>query len=92
MQLISGIAGVVAVTALATSVLVPPAQAAPGDAVLSHAPTADVAERERMAAYRPLWAAFWLGMLVPGTGSGHRNPQGTTGAQAAHFMALVADL
>ena len=76
MQLISGIAGVVAVTALATSALIPPAQAAPGEAVLSHAPTADVAERERMAAYRPLWAAFWLGMPVPGTGSWHRTRWG----------------
>ena len=92
MQLISGIAGVVAVTALATSALIPPAQAAPGEAVLSHAPTADVAERERMAAYRPLWAAFWLGMPVPGTGRWHGNPLGTTEARAAHFMALVADL
>ena len=63
-------------TALATSALIPPAQAAPGEAVLSHAPTADVAERERMAAYRPLWAAFWLGMPVPGTGSWHRTRWG----------------
>jgi hypothetical protein len=52
----------------------------------------DAAERERMGAYRPLWAAFGLALLMPGTGSWHRNPSGTTEAQAAHFMALVADL
>lgn len=29
-------------------------------------------ERERMRAYRPLWAAFWLAMLLPGSGdNGH---------------------
>ena len=45
--------------------------------------------RERMAAYRPLWAAFWLAMLLPGNGSWRRNPPGTTEDQAVHFMALV---
>ena len=47
-------------------------------------------DRARMAAYRPLWAVFWLAMLLPGGRSWHRNPRGTTEWQAAHFMALVA--
>lgn len=50
----------------------------------------DAEAKERMAAYRPLWAAFWLAMLLPGNGSWRRNPRGTTEDQAAHFMALVA--
>jgi hypothetical protein len=45
--------------------------------------------RARMAAYRPLFGAFWLAMLLPGNGSWRRNPPGTTEAQAEHFMALV---
>ena len=45
--------------------------------------------RERMTSYRPLWAAFWLAMLLPGNGGWHRNPPGTTEAQAEHFMALA---
>ena len=49
----------------------------------------DAEARERMAAYRPFWAAFWLAMLTPGSGSWHRNPPGTTEDQAAHFMALA---
>ena len=49
----------------------------------------DAEARERMAAYRPLWAAFWLWMLLPGNPSWRRNPRGTTEDQAAHFMALV---
>ncbi len=46
-------------------------------------------DRERVEAYRPLWAAFWLAMLLPGNRSWRRNPPGTTEAHAAHFMALV---
>ncbi|WP_457186737.1 aminoglycoside phosphotransferase family protein [Nocardioides sp. P5_E3] len=49
----------------------------------------DAGDRARMAAYRPLFAAFWLAMLLPGNGSWRRNPRGTTEAQAAHFMALA---
>ncbi len=49
----------------------------------------DAEDRERMSAYRPLWAVFWLAMLLPGNGGWHRNPPGTTEAQAEHFMALV---
>jgi aminoglycoside phosphotransferase (APT) family kinase protein len=49
----------------------------------------DAEDRERMAGYRPLWAAFWLAMLLPGNGGWRRNPPGTTEAQAAHFMALA---
>jgi aminoglycoside phosphotransferase len=47
-------------------------------------------DRDRMAAYRLLWAAFWLAMLLPGNGAWRRNPRGTTEAHAEHFMALVA--
>jgi aminoglycoside phosphotransferase (APT) family kinase protein len=46
-------------------------------------------ERERMRAYRPLWAAFWLAMLLPGNGGFRRNPPGTTEAQAARILALL---
>lgn len=49
----------------------------------------DAEDRERMAAHRPLWAAFWRWMLLPGNGSWRRNPRGTTEDQAAHFLALV---
>lgn len=49
----------------------------------------DAEDRARMAAYRPLWAGFWLAMLLPGNPSWRRNPRGTTEDQAAHFMALV---
>ena len=49
----------------------------------------DAEDRVRMAAYRPLFAAFWLAMLLPGNGGWRRNPPGTAEAQAAHFMALV---
>ena len=59
------------------------------DHALSAAVGLDAGGRERMAAYRPLWAAFWLAMLVPGSASWHRNPPGTAEAQAEHFMALV---
>jgi Ser/Thr protein kinase RdoA (MazF antagonist) len=47
-------------------------------------------ERTRMDAYRPLWAGFWLAMLLPGNGGFRRNPPGTTEAQAAHLLALLA--
>ena len=47
------------------------------------------AQRERMRAYRPLWAAFWLAMLLPGNGGFRRNPPGTTEAQATHLLALL---
>lgn len=46
-------------------------------------------ERERMRAYRPLWAAFWLVMLLPGNAGFRRNPRGTTEAQAGHLMGLL---
>lgn len=46
-------------------------------------------DRDRMDAYRPLWAAFWLTMLLPGNGGFHRNPPGTTEAQARHLMGLL---
>ena len=50
----------------------------------------DAEARERLEAYRPLWAAFWLAMLLPGNGGWRRNPRGTTEGQALHFMALAA--
>jgi aminoglycoside phosphotransferase len=46
-------------------------------------------DRKRMRAYRALWAAFWLAMLLPGNGGFHRNPAGTTEAQADHLLALL---
>jgi hypothetical protein len=46
-------------------------------------------EAARFAAYRPLWAAFWLAMLLPGNGGFRRNPPGTTEAQARHLLGLV---
>lgn len=49
----------------------------------------DAPARARMAAYRPLWAAFWLAMLLPGNGGWRRNPAGTTEAQARHLLALL---
>jgi Ser/Thr protein kinase RdoA (MazF antagonist) len=49
----------------------------------------DAAGRARFAAYRPLWAAFWLAMLLPGNGGWRRNPAGTTEAQARHVMGLL---
>ena len=47
------------------------------------------AERERMLAYRPLWAIFWLAMLLPGNGGFRRNPPGTTEAQVGHLLTLL---
>lgn len=47
-------------------------------------------ERERMRAYRPLWAAFWLAMLLPGNGGFLRNPPGATEVQASHFLRLIS--
>ncbi len=46
-------------------------------------------ERGRMRAYRPLWAAFWLAMLLPGNGGFRRNPPGTTEAHVTHLMTLI---
>lgn len=51
----------------------------------------DAEARDRVAAYRPLWATFWLAMLLPGNTAWRRNPRGTTEGQAAHFLALVGD-
>lgn len=46
-------------------------------------------ERDRMRRYRPLWAAFWLAMLLPGNGGFRRNPPGTTEMQASHLLSLL---
>ena len=48
-------------------------------------------DRKRMHAYRSLWAAFWLAMLLPGNGGFQRNPAGTTEAQADHLLALLQE-
>jgi hypothetical protein len=42
-----------------------------------------------MHAYRRLWAMFWLTMLLPGNGGFHRNPPGSTEAQARHLLTLI---
>lgn len=49
-------------------------------------------EQKRLKSYRPLWAAFWLAMLLPGNSGFTRNPPGTTEAQAAHLLALLDGL
>ena len=46
-------------------------------------------ERERMRAYQPLWAAFWLLMLLPGNGGFLRNPPGSAETQALHLIRLI---
>ena len=46
-------------------------------------------ERSRMDAYRPLWACFWLALLLPGNAGFRRNPPGTTEAQAEHVLTLI---
>jgi len=47
------------------------------------------AERDRAHAFRPLWAAFWLVMLLPANKGFAINPPGTTEAQARHLLALL---
>lgn len=46
-------------------------------------------QRERMQCYRPLWAAFWLAMLLPGNSGFRKNPPGTTEAQAQYLLELL---
>lgn len=43
----------------------------------------------RTLAYRQLFAAFWLVMMLPGNGGFRRNPAGTTERQAARFLSLT---
>lgn len=47
-------------------------------------------QRRRVAAFRKLFAAFWLGMLLPGNRGFTRNPPGSTENQARHVLALLA--
>ncbi|HEY1573921.1 MAG TPA: aminoglycoside phosphotransferase family protein [Pseudonocardiaceae bacterium] len=47
-------------------------------------------EGARMRTYRPLFAAYWLVLHLPGNAGFRRNPPGTTEAQAAHLLALLA--
>ena len=49
-------------------------------------------QRDRMSAYRPLWATFWLAMLLPGNGGFRRNPPGTTEEQARHLQEWLRPL
>lgn len=56
---------------------------------LSAAVSLTNADRGRMLAYRPLWAIFWLAMLLPGNGGFRRNPPGTTEAQVDHLVSLL---
>ncbi len=46
-------------------------------------------QHERWAAYRRLFAAFWLVMLLPGNPGFTRNPIGSTENQADHLLALL---
>lgn len=50
----------------------------------------DEPQRERVEQYRPLFACFWLMMLLPGNGGFARNPPGSTEDQARHVLALLA--
>lgn len=58
-------------------------------AALSAAVGLSEEEHERMRAYRPLWAIFWLAMLLPGNGGFRRNPSGTTEDQVRHLLRLI---
>lgn len=46
-------------------------------------------ERERVRAYRPAFAVFWLLRLLPGGGAARRNPPGTLERQATHVLSLI---
>jgi hypothetical protein len=56
---------------------------------LIHAVGLSSEHRERAHAYRPLWACFWLAMLLPGNGGFRRNPPGTTEGQVRHLLSLI---
>jgi len=47
------------------------------------------AEHHRVMSLRPLFAAFWLMMLMPGGPAHHRNPVGTLDRQAARLLGLI---
>lgn len=47
------------------------------------------AECKRVTSLRPLCAAFWLMMLMPGGPAHHRNPAGTLERQAARLLGLL---
>jgi len=46
-------------------------------------------ERERIHAYRPAFAAFWLLRLLPDGAAHRRNPPGTLEDQAEHLLAVL---
>jgi Ser/Thr protein kinase RdoA (MazF antagonist) len=56
---------------------------------LVHAVGLSDEEQLRLHAYRPLWAAFWMVLLLPGNAAFRRNPPGTTEAQATHLLSLL---
>jgi len=47
------------------------------------------AQQHRCAAYRQLFATFWLVMLLPGNPGFRRNPAGSTEDQALHVLDLL---
>ena len=49
----------------------------------------DAGQRARCAAYRPLFASFWLVMLLPGNRGFLRNAAGSTEDQARHILDLL---
>jgi len=49
----------------------------------------DEPQRERVEQFRPLFACFWLMMLLPGNAGFARNPVGSTEDQARHVLALL---
>ena len=49
----------------------------------------DARQRDRVAALRPLYAAFWLLMLLPGNPADRRNPPGSLADQARHVVRLL---
>jgi hypothetical protein len=46
-------------------------------------------ERERIHAYRPVFAVFWLLMLLPDGPAHRRNPPGALVEQAEHLLAIL---
>ncbi|CAI9414501.1 phosphotransferase family protein [Nocardioides sp. T2.26MG-1] len=48
-------------------------------------------QEDRVQTYRPLWACFWLAMLLPGSGGFRRNPAGTTELQVEHLLGLIGE-
>lgn len=58
------------------------------DALMGHLDLTEQ-QRARWTAYRGLFAAFWLVMLLPGNPGFRRNPVGSTEHQALHVLSLL---